>query len=292
MFGYVRPLQAQLRVCENETYKAVYCGMCRSLGREYGFFARLTLSYDFTFLALLDMALTPAETQEYKPRRCFVNPLKKVASCEANPQLSFSGGVAMILFYYKVLDNLEDSNFSGKLKATLAQPFAKYSFQKAADNYPEVARVVYETISLQMAVEQDPASNVDMACEPTANALKGICSLLAHDDGQRRILERLGYCLGRYIYLADALDDLEEDIRQKSFNPFLRRESLTTPDKDKIAAIREDAKGSIYLSISEIIRAYDLLEVGSYKPILDNIIHLGLHDSVEKILLPKEERHT
>ena len=32
MFGYVKPCSAQLRVCEYETYKAVYCGLCKQLG--------------------------------------------------------------------------------------------------------------------------------------------------------------------------------------------------------------------------------------------------------------------
>lgn len=73
MFGYIKPFKGMLRVCEYETYKAVYCGLCKQLGREYGPFARLTLSYDFTFLALLDLSLS-GEHLAFAPGRCMLNP--------------------------------------------------------------------------------------------------------------------------------------------------------------------------------------------------------------------------
>ena len=57
MFGYIRIAKPELKVKEYEMYKAIYCSLCRELGRSYGFLSRLTLSYDFTFLALLNMSL-------------------------------------------------------------------------------------------------------------------------------------------------------------------------------------------------------------------------------------------
>ena len=48
MFGYVKTCTPQLRLCEWEAYRGIYCGLCRTLGRRFGPLARLTLSYDFT----------------------------------------------------------------------------------------------------------------------------------------------------------------------------------------------------------------------------------------------------
>ena len=53
MFGYVRPLRAELKVKTLEQYQAAYCGLCRTLGKEFGFAARFTVSYDLVFLYLL-----------------------------------------------------------------------------------------------------------------------------------------------------------------------------------------------------------------------------------------------
>lgn len=287
MFGYIKPFKGMLRVCEYETYKAVYCGLCKQLGREYGPFARLTLSYDFTFLALLDLSLS-GEHLAFAPGRCMLNPLRKIPCCPCCGQLDFSSGVAMIMLYYKVLDNYRDGGFGSRLGAALATPFARHAYKKAADRFPGVAQIIYETISKQSALEDEQCDSVDRACEPSALALSGICGLLTNDSTQKRVLERFGYLLGRYVYLADALDDLEEDARRHSYNPFLLREKTPSPTPEQLAAIRENAKGSLFLTIGEIIKAYELIGLHDYKPILDNVIHLGLRDTVERILLPKE----
>ena len=287
MFGYVKPCSAQLRVCEYETYKAVYCGLCKQLGRHYGPFSRLTLSFDFTFLSILQMALSPKKP-DFVPRRCMLNPFKKRPCCCECEALSFSAGTAMILGYYKVLDNYQDGGFQKRLVSFIGMPFAKHAYKDAAARYPQVAQIAYETISRQSALESENCDSIDMACEPTAQALSGICALL--DEKQYRVLERFGYLLGRYIYMADALDDLEEDLRQHSYNPFLLRDKVTSASSEALAQVRENAKGSLYLTIGELSKAYSLLNLYAFTPILDNIIHLGLHQTVGRILLPKETK--
>ena len=57
MFGYIRTDTPELRVKENEYYKAVYCGLCRAQGKCTGQCSRMTLSYDMAFLALLRLAV-------------------------------------------------------------------------------------------------------------------------------------------------------------------------------------------------------------------------------------------
>lgn len=291
MFGYIKPCKPQMRVCEYETYKAVYCGLCKQLGRKYGPFSRLTLSYDFTFLALLGLSLKPENTAQFRPGRCLLNPLRKIPCLNDGPELNLSSGVAMMMFYYKALDNFNDGGFRDKALAALCMPFARFAYRKASDQYPAAAQIIYEAISKQSLIEEEQCDSVDQACEPTALVLSGICGLLSDDKSQKRILERFGYLLGRYVYLADALDDLEEDARQGSYNAFLLREHLTSPDAKQLAEIRENAKGSLFLTIGELIKTYGLLELHTYQPILDNIIHLGLHDTVERIMMPKETEH-
>ena len=52
MFGYIKPVKAELKVKEWEAYQGIYCGLCKQLAKRYGFFARMTLNYDFVFLAM------------------------------------------------------------------------------------------------------------------------------------------------------------------------------------------------------------------------------------------------
>ena len=58
MYGYVRTHAPELKVRQQEYYRAVYCGLCRTMGKCTGQCSRMTLSYDFTFFALVRMALT------------------------------------------------------------------------------------------------------------------------------------------------------------------------------------------------------------------------------------------
>ena len=76
MFGYVKAYKPELRIKEFEFYKAVYCSLCRDLGKKYGIVSRFSLSYDFTFLALLNMSLKNG-CNEIERKSCVFNPLKK-----------------------------------------------------------------------------------------------------------------------------------------------------------------------------------------------------------------------
>ena len=136
----------------------------------------------------------------------------------------------------------------------------------------------------QGRLEKEGCPLVDEAAEPTAMSLAAMFRQLSPREGQRRVLDRLGYLMGRYVYLIDALDDLEEDLERGGYNPFAAREGLTAPDPQRIAAIREDARGSLYLTIGEIGHTYNLLETKRFGPILENILFLGLKAGVDRLV--------
>ena len=110
----------------------------------------------------------------------------------------------------------------------------------------------------------------------TAKMTAAMLSLLSEEPGERRVLERLGYLLGRYIYMADALDDWEKDKKHGDFNPFLQCE-------DEPEALKRHARASLLLTIGEMGAALDLLELRHFGPILENIIRLGLPQTVEEL---------
>ena len=75
MYGYVRTHAPELKVREQEYYRAVYCGLCRTMGKCTGQCSRMTLSYDFTYFALVRMALT-GSFPAIKARRCLAHPFR------------------------------------------------------------------------------------------------------------------------------------------------------------------------------------------------------------------------
>ena len=283
MFGYIRPVQPQLRVCELEVYKSVYCGLCRRLGESFGPLARLTLNYDFTFLALMAMAVGEEEPR-LVPGRCMLNPLKKSLFCESSEPLGMAADLAILVLGHKLKDDREDEGAARRIGAAAGWMAASRAFGQAALRQPEAARVLEEAMARQGELERAGCPQVDEAAEPTALSLAAMFRQLSSQEGQRRVLDRLGYLVGRYVYLIDALDDLEEDLSRGGYNPFAAREGLTAPQPEQISRIREDARGTLYLTIGEIGRTYNLLEVRRFGPILENILFLGLKASVDRLL--------
>ena len=281
MFGYIRPFKPEMKMGEFELYKAVYCGLCRELGRSFGWAARLTLSYDFTFLAMLHGAVG-AEAPSVSACRCCVNPFKKVKMCATAPSLSFSADVAALMIYYKHLDNLQDSRGIQKLLWHLLTPFVGCARKKAAHRQPEADALLADAVWRQQEVENARTPSIDAAAEPSAAAMAGIFALLSAEPATRRILERMGYLLGRYVYICDALDDWARDHAAGGYNPLLLVHGGTTPAEQE--ALRQAARDSLFATAAEIAKACDLLALSCYAPIIENIIHLGLRAGVQDIL--------
>lgn len=285
MFGYIRPCYAQLRVCELETYRGVYCGLCHCLGRTFGPLARFALSYDGALLAMLAMAFQERQP-DFALRRCPFNPLHRKYCCVSESALQFAGDIWALTLYHKLRDNLADDGLPGRLAAGAGLKLAERAYLSAKENQPGLARVISEQMEAQRILEEERCPSVDRAAEPSARCLEAVFAVL--DPAQGRILSRMGYLLGRYIYLADALDDLEEDSVSGGYNPLLLRaqESGST----SLEEIRRDGLGSLYLTIAELGTAYTLLEVRRFEPIFENIFGLGLRGVADSLTVPKKER--
>ena len=203
MFGYIRVKKEELKIKNFEVYKAVYCSLCKKLGKSYGILSRLTLSYDFAFLSLLNISLKSG-CVSFERKRCAFNPLKKCNYCKSSGELDMPSAAAMIMLYYKILDNIKDEKGFKKLGFLLLKPIFSGAHKKAAKKYPFIEETVAEYIEGQSLAESDDNCTLDSVCDPTAKALSKLLPLCSDDPSQKRVLERLGYCLGRYIYLMDA----------------------------------------------------------------------------------------
>ncbi len=273
MFGYVRIYKPEMKIKEYDTYKAIYCSLCKQLGKKYGILSRLTLSYDFTFLALIDMALRD-ECAQFISGRCTFNPLKKCNYCKENACFDMPCAAAMIMLYYKVLDNIADEKGIKKLFFYLCKLLFVMPYKKAAKLFPNIDYIVKEYIQKQSELEKEDNQVLDLAAEPTADAMSKILSLCSNDAAQKRILERIGYCLGRYIYILDAACDYEQDLKSGSYNCLKFEESYDL----------KEISSKLYFCINEATLAFELLDIKKFKPVLVNILYIGLEETFKKEL--------
>ena len=268
MFGYVRPYREELKVRELDAYSAMYCGLCHTIGKRHGFTARMLLNYDFVFLAML---LAPKETRPSVQKcRCPAKMgLCKKTACSRSEALDAAADESVILSYWKLRDNVSDSGFWKGLGARVLSALLRRGYRRAAECRPEFDRQVCACLEELHRLEGENSPSLDRTADTFARIL---CSaaIPTGEETRDRALGELLYHVGRWIYLVDAWDDLEEDVASGGYNPIHAR--FEGREEEERAYLRTTLKHSINLSRS----AFALLDLGCWSGTVENILYLGL----------------
>ncbi|MBQ2971807.1 MAG: hypothetical protein IJE16_04600 [Ruminococcus sp.] len=288
MFGYVTVDKSEMLGKDFEAYKAIYCSLCKQLGKDYSFLTRFILSYDCTFYAVIALSLEDS-CYGFCSGKCKFNPLKKCNYIKSGEEaLSKAAALSIVSVYYKLKDNIADGSFFEKLLCYLMMPFFSHWRKKALKKYPEIEKAVAKMSLAQFEVEKDKSCSIDKAAEPTANMLSDVLTLLVDDDDEksgqkRRVLSSFGYFLGKWIYLIDAANDFEDDLKKGCFNPY-----IIAYGNDKALHL-SDINSSLDHCLSECLLSYNLLEIKHFNRIVDNVLIYGLPKKQKSILYKEKE---
>lgn len=290
MFGYVKVFKPTIRMGEYEIYKGIYCTLCKRLGKRYGVLSRFTLSYDMTFLALLQMALAE-ECGEFCPSRCSFNPTKRCLKATDTVAIDRAADIGTILAYYKLKDTLADEGLGKKIGAWCALPFAAAAHKKAKKRVPRIDAAVAAMMTAQAEMEASQNTSIDRAAEPFALLLQTLAAQMADTDAQKRVLGRFGYCLGRWVYLMDAVDDLAKDLEKGRYNPYIGARQLKKGDTDGVKEARAYSLYTLNACLAECKAAYDLLDIRRFDGILRNILEEGMTHAQQRVIAGEEGKH-
>ena len=280
MFGTVKPLVDELKVREYTEYKSVYCGLCKLLKKRYGFFSRLLLNYDLVIVAMLTDGLL-GETGEVNAERCITSPVKKRPILQETKGLNLAADALIILSWHKLKDNISDEKLFKKVVSACCLPLYSRSFKKAAKARPELSDAVLKAMEKQKATEDEKSKLIDKAAEPTGDMLAEIFAQTSQKDDEKENLRKFGRFIGQAIYVIDAAKDINEDLKSGSYNVFnLNKEQDENP--------LETAKILCNMYASEVTLAYNKLEIKTHKPVLDNIIYIGLLNAINNITTKTE----
>ena len=268
MFGYIKADLSKLNTEQIDDYKAVYCTLCNSLKKNYGFGARYLLNYDITFLALVRLALSENESEKYQ-KYCPYKCKKCSCLCGEAEVFFYCCSVLIILAYEKILDDIRDEKFFKKLLSLFLKLIFKRKYIKAKNSFTAISEQISANMALQPEYESADSSP-DKAAQATADSLGRLFAYNSQNDS----LYKLGYFLGRWIYFLDAADDLESDRKKGSFNIFLNGDY--------------NIEEMLNLNIGEAIENYKQLEFKRYKPIIDNILFNGTF-AVQNLVLKGEK---
>lgn len=210
MFGYLRPLKGELKVREYEQYKAYHCGLCHTLKKGYGLFGRFIINYDFTFLTIIFSSSNKSDC--YLQKKCIASPFRKKCVFAFSPELEFISDLNVILFYWSLLDKTNDEKGIYPAAARIASLFLRRAYKKAASRQKKFDKKVEECITDLNILEKESCDSIDKTADTFARILQAV-SEHEQDDKRKRILSQLFYHVGRWIYITDAYNDFERDIK-------------------------------------------------------------------------------
>ena len=279
MFGYVLPVKSELKVRELERFRAVYCGLCQEIRRQYGVYHTLFLSYDMTFLALILSACASEDPGE-EAMRCAVRGFRSQnIVCPSDP-LRIVVQESVLLVKHKLLDNAQDEEGLKKMGAVLLSQLGTGAFRAAAESIPEFDRTASSCMKDLAAFEAEQVPSIDRPADAFARLTQAMIPEMESPDSTR-ILRHMFYHLGRWIYLIDAVHDLKEDMDQGRYNPIAARFGLKEPD---IMPIREEIQLTLERSLIDIHGAFQLLKIYRDSGLIENIIDLGLPLVTKQVL--------
>ena len=260
VFGFVSANLGELTQQQRQRYSAVYCGICRQIRGRSSNAARLGLSYDMAFLALLLMSLyEPEETGG--SRACMLHPIKKRPWVD-NPYIQYAADMNVALGYYNCMDDRQDDRrLSPKAMAAV---FSR-DCPRIREEYPRQCGAIEECIRKLSGLERENCDNPDLPAGYFGTLMGEL--LVYREDMWAPVLRQLGMALGRFIYLADAAVDYRRDARKKKYNPFLAMG--TGEDWPRWEQY-------LVLAMGRCTENFEKLPLVQDKPLLDNILYSGV----------------
>lgn len=278
MFGYVRVRRDTMPEGAWYAYEAVYCQLCRTMGLRCGQASRLFLNYDFAFLAML--TAPPEAEPGHLCRRCPAHPFRGRPGCAVGSRtgswLEEVADKSILLTWWKLMDTAVDGSPFQRVTAGFLRLCLKRAYQRAKTACPGFDETAADTLGELRQMEEAQCASIDRTADCFARLLAAAAPQTANPV-LRRTMEHLLYHLGRWIYLIDAVDDLEEDQSKGRYNPVSAR--FPAWSREDQTYLRRSLDHSLGLAGA----AFQLLPENAWTAVMENVIYSGL-PSVEELV--------
>lgn len=275
MFGYVAVNKAELKFREFEVYQSYYCGLCKTLKESGGNISRLALSYDMTFVYMLLSGLYEPETV-HGPCKCMLHPFEKRAM-RRNVCAEYTADMSVLLTCYKCKDDwLDDRKFSRRLMLSALAKKNNAIVRRYKDKTMKIAEIMEQLA----AGERRKSTDIDEMAGLFGKIMAEI--LVYQEDEWEPALSKMGFYLGKFIYLIDAYEDIEEDIAKNRYNPLVK--IYQNPDFEGVC------QQILMMMIAECSREFEKLPILENADILRNILYSGVWVKYEAIRAKREEQ--
>lgn len=274
MFGYVVMNKPEIRFKDFDLYRSFYCGLCRELREKYGISGQITLTYDMTFVVVLLSALYEPPTQK-GTTRCVIHPVCKQPA-RKNAATEYGADMNVLLTYYKCMDDWEDEK---KFAALGYGKILQRKNNRLSRRYPEKAEKIRKLLEKLSQMEKAGETDIDKMSGCFGQIMEEIFAW--KKDVWEDSLRRMGFYLGKFIYILDAYDDVEKDVKNGNYNPFAEKYIMKGFD--------EQVRQLLIMMMAQTCREFEKLPIIKYTDILRNILYSGVWCRFETIARKRRE---
>lgn len=276
MFGYININQKELSEESREAYQSYYCGLCRRLKTNCGAKGQMLLNYDMTFLIVLLTGLYELENQS-SDILCALHPTKK-RRVWLNEATDYAAAMNLILAYHNLIDDWKDDRAYSK------KAFAKMldkDYHKVMEQYPRQVKAVEEYMKKTEKLEKRQEKNLDLAAGLSGEMLAEI--FCWKEDEWAEELRTMGFYMGKFIYLMDAFEDYDADVKKNAYNPLVFMEKEQEQDRDTWCKLL------LTSMMSECAKSFERLPILLHADILRNVLYSGVWTRYEYLQIKKRK---
>lgn len=277
MFGYVIINKGDMKFKEFDVYHSYYCGLCRTLKERYGALGQVSLSYDMTFLVMLLSGLYEPETKE-TTTNCIAHPFEKHLY-RRNLYADYAADMNVLFTYYKCRDDWKDDR---KVMKLAYGKLLGGTYDKIRSNYSEKVKKI-DRLMRELAGEEYKQNEDIDRMSGIFGEIMGEIFAVKKDEWEGN-LRTLGIYLGKYIYLLDAYEDIEEDIKKNRYNPLKKRYQNSDFD--------EEIKMILTMMMAGCSREFEKLPIIENVEILRNILYSGVWYRYDMVRSKREKKET
>lgn len=282
MFGYVIPDKLNMYIKDFNVYQSFYCGLCKTLGETGAQPTRLCTSYDLTFYNVLLHSLTNTEVK-FEKKICAYNGKKKVI-VKTDDLSKKVADISVLMVYY----NLDDDVRDGKKSRAIARDMLAPRRKKALKSVGDIDVLMQKSFDDLHKLECDNCDSIDRAADTFATLMRDMTKLLIKTDYN---IDTFTYNLGRLVYLLDAVDDVEKDSKENTYNPLLLNYGKCTNKADYLAKNADELAFLLNSTYNKMVASYNDMEIKSYEGVLSNVVYLGIKMQLEKLLKGEDKCH-
>lgn len=285
VFGYTIPQYSRMKSTDVDAYRRFYCETCHQLKESYGLASTSMVNYDMTFNLIILSSVTD-DCIDYpgtpNSLRCLFR--KPAADSDLFRQMA---GYTVLLTKWELYDDLVDKP---DLRTNLIDLILTRAISKAESEYPEYDHIVGNGFEKLRDLEKGGCTDALLMGRTFGKALSKPMETMCDgiDTGK---LSELFTSLTAAVYIMDAMDDLEDDFMDGTFNPFLsdrdgfvNRKTFMDSHMYELARLSRKSMEDLQNAYSEVKPMMHALT-----GVTDNIVYFGIPEAAKNALAGRGE---